>query len=335
MDLIPRYLQAVRFWLPKNQQDDIIAELSQDIRDQIDEQESLLGRPLNALEVETLLRQRGSPLQVANKYLPQQSLIGPLLFPIYVFVLKVVTLCLLIPAGVGLLAGLITGPLTHAVERGWQPPFAHIGAQLWSAWFSAMAVVTLVFAVLERTHAKREILEKWDPRKLPPLRPKHLIPRANSAIEVMVNLCVLVWWGWNMAAPLDLRLGNVHILLTREWTVFFWGILILTLASAAIAAVNFMRPWWTAPRVATRLALDIAGGAFFCAVLKANLLATIDWPSATPEKSALVVNQVNLWLARAFPFAIIICLLIVTINAWRLVSVLRKSETTPMRAAVV
>jgi hypothetical protein len=198
-----------------------------------------------------------------------------------------------------------------------------------------MAVVTLVFAVLERTHAKQEILEKWDPRKLPPLRPKHMIPRTNSAIEVVVNVCVLVWWGWNMAAPLDLRLGDVHILLTQEWTVFFWGILVLTLASAAVATLNFMRPWWTAPRVATRLTLDVAGGVFFCWVLKARLLATIDWPGATPEKSALVVNQVNLWLARAFPFAVFICLLIAAINAWRLVSVLRKSDTGAMRAALV
>lgn len=335
MDLIPRYLQAVRFWLPKKQQDDIIAELSQDLNAQIEERESGLGRKLNEPEVEELLRQRGSPLQVANKYLPQQSLIGPLLFPIYVFVLKVVTACMLIPAAVGVIAGVITGPLTHAVRGGWQPPFAHIGAQLWSAWFSAMAVVTVVFAVLERTQAKQEILEKWNPRKLPPLRPKHLIPRTNSAIEVAVNLCVLAWWGWNMAAPLDLHFGDVHILLTQKWTWFFWGILLLTLGSATVAAVNFVRPWWTAPRVVARLYLDLTGGIFFCWVLKANLLATIDWPGATPEKSALVVNQVDFWLARAFPFAVFICLLIVVINAWRLVSILRKSETAAMRTAMV
>jgi len=335
MDLIPRYLQAVRFWLPKKQQDDIIAELSQDLNDQIEERQTAIGRPLTEPELEDLLRQRGSPIQVANRYLPQQSLIGPLLFPIYVFVLKVVTACMLIPAAVGVIAGLITGPLTHAVRGGWQPPFAHIGAQLWSAWFSALAVVTLVFAVLERTQARQEILEKWNPRKLPPLRPKHLIPRTNSAIEVAVNLCVLVWWGWNMAAPLDLRLGSVHILLTQAWTWFFWGILALTLASATVAAVNFVRPWWTAPRVAARLTLDVLGGLFFCWVLKANLLATIDWPGATPQKSALVVNQLNWWLARVFPFAVFVCLLIVAINAWRLVCVLRKSDARAMRAAVV
>src|SRR5438309_9276370 len=36
MELLDRYLQAVRFWLPKAQQEDIIAELSSDLRSQID-----------------------------------------------------------------------------------------------------------------------------------------------------------------------------------------------------------------------------------------------------------------------------------------------------------
>ena len=335
IDLIPRYLQAVRFWLPKKQQDDIVAELSQDLNAQMEEQEQRLGRKLNDLEVETLLRRRGSPIQVANGYLPQQSLIGPLLFPIYAFVLKVVTLCILIPAGVGIVAGMIGGSLRNFVNGAWTPPFAHVGGQLLGSWFSAIAVVTLVFAVLERTPAKKELFEKWDPRKLPPLRPRHVIPRTSSAIEVTVNLCVLVWWGWNMAAPLELRFGNVHVMLTAEWVWFFWGILLLTVASTLVAAVNFMRPYWTVPRVAARLTLDVAGSVFFCWVLRANLLAMIDWPSATPEKSALVVSQVNLWMERIFPYAIFICLIVAGINAWRLVSVLRNSGPGAMRAALV
>jgi hypothetical protein len=32
MQLLERYLQAVKFWLPKEQKEDIIAELSEDIR---------------------------------------------------------------------------------------------------------------------------------------------------------------------------------------------------------------------------------------------------------------------------------------------------------------
>ena len=31
MELVDRYLQAVKFWLPRKEKDDIIAELSEDI----------------------------------------------------------------------------------------------------------------------------------------------------------------------------------------------------------------------------------------------------------------------------------------------------------------
>jgi hypothetical protein len=40
-------------------------------------------------------------------------------------------------------------------------------------------------------------------------------------------------------------------------------------------------------------------------------------------------------MGRAFPFAIFICLLIAAINAWRLVSVVRKTGTGTMHAAMV
>jgi hypothetical protein len=39
MELLDRYLQAVKFWLPKAQKQDIIEELSEDIRSQVEEKE--------------------------------------------------------------------------------------------------------------------------------------------------------------------------------------------------------------------------------------------------------------------------------------------------------
>ena len=71
MELIERYLQAVKFWLPKAQKQDIIAELSEDIYSQMEEKESELGRKLSDLEVEIILKQRGRPVLVANRYQPQ------------------------------------------------------------------------------------------------------------------------------------------------------------------------------------------------------------------------------------------------------------------------
>src|SRR5215467_9350422 len=97
MELLDRYLHAVGFWLPRKQKQDILAELSEDLRSQIEEKETELGRKLTECDLEALLKQRGRPVLVANHYLPQQYLIGPALFPIYRFVLGIVALCYLVP----------------------------------------------------------------------------------------------------------------------------------------------------------------------------------------------------------------------------------------------
>ena len=47
MEMIDRYLQAVKFALPQAQREDIIKELRDNILSQIEERESGLGRPLN------------------------------------------------------------------------------------------------------------------------------------------------------------------------------------------------------------------------------------------------------------------------------------------------
>src|SRR5947209_17867387 len=97
MELLDKYLQAVKFWLPGSQQADIVAELREDIRSEAEEREAALGRSLNQSEWEALLKQRGRPLLVAEKFLPQRFLIGPVLFPAYWFVLRLSLLCYVPP----------------------------------------------------------------------------------------------------------------------------------------------------------------------------------------------------------------------------------------------
>jgi hypothetical protein len=65
MELLNRYLHAVRFWLPKPQQQDIIAELGEDLRSQIEDREAQLGHPLDEDGVAVILQQRGHPMLVA------------------------------------------------------------------------------------------------------------------------------------------------------------------------------------------------------------------------------------------------------------------------------
>jgi hypothetical protein len=45
MSMLDRYLQAVRFFLPAKQQDDIVRELSENLISQMEDREEELGRP--------------------------------------------------------------------------------------------------------------------------------------------------------------------------------------------------------------------------------------------------------------------------------------------------
>jgi len=335
MDLVNRYLQAVRFWLPRRQQEDMIAELAEDLRSEIEERSRTLGRPLTEGEVEELLRQRGSPILVANRYLPQQSLIGPLLFPIYRFVVIVVSLVLLVPIFLGWLVTVLSPGFGAVRSHHWLSMIGLTGSHLWTGWFAAMGIVTLVFAILERTHAQQHILESWNPRKLPPVRHPSLIPRSTSAIELAVNLAVVFWWVANMAPPLRFHFGSFSIALTVEWTIFFWATLVLTLANAVLASINVVRPFWTTQRITTRLLVDLIGAVFFCWLLRANIIASVGSPTFSPEKALAVTQSMNQWLARMFPYAVFACIVVAAANLWRYVHLKKKPRAQPRPAAAV
>src|SRR5215471_7787402 len=88
MDWTERYLQAVKFALPKSQQEDITRELRDSILSQIEERESALGRALTEDEQLELLKKLGSPTQLASRYSSPRALIGTAVLPIYWKVLQ-------------------------------------------------------------------------------------------------------------------------------------------------------------------------------------------------------------------------------------------------------
>ena len=97
MDLIDRYLVAVRRQLPSNLQDDIVQELGDSLRSEAEEHEQRTGQPLSADEQAALVKKRGHPWLMASRYLPQQQLIGPALFPYYRQALKIVVFWVVLP----------------------------------------------------------------------------------------------------------------------------------------------------------------------------------------------------------------------------------------------
>jgi hypothetical protein len=337
MQLLERYLQAVKFWLPREQKEDIIAELSEDIHSQIDEKEAEFGRKLNEVELEVILKQRGRPILVANRYLPQESLIGPVLFPIYRLVLKIVMLCYVVPWTATWIALLIfnSGYAAKFVRHSWFEAFGYLWASLWSNTFLAAGIVTLIFAILERVHRKTHFLEEWNPRKLPPVNNPNLIPRFNSIVELAANLFFCVWWTAHMSSNLVLNKVSLRISLAAVWRYFFWGFLLIALVNIALAAANLLRPYWTAGRASIRLLSEIAGSLLFCWLMKSNLLVEIAGASISPAKAVQLTAAINMWMAKMFPAAVIFGVVITVVNIVRIVRVAAPQAHIPGERAAM
>jgi hypothetical protein len=200
MDLLDRYLQAVRTYLPKGQQDDIIKELGENLRAQIEDRESELGRPLSEDELAAIVKKHGHPIVVASRYRQARHLIGPTLFPVYWLVMKIILVVVAFSYGVAaivMLAG--NNPIAQVLGA----VFSFVGAAL-----PTFAWVTITFAVLDLCNAKFHLLETWtkecnekfDPRKLPAVQraPEGLgakpISRAKTAFELFWSVAFLLWW---------------------------------------------------------------------------------------------------------------------------------------------
>ena len=89
MDVIDRYLRTLRILLPKDQRDDVLRELSEEMQSQVAEKEAALGRRLTAGEQAAIVSSYGHPLLTAARYRPQRHLIGPVVFPYYWIVLRI------------------------------------------------------------------------------------------------------------------------------------------------------------------------------------------------------------------------------------------------------
>lgn len=322
MELLDRYLHAVGFWLPRKQKEDILAELSEDLRSQIEEKEAELGRKLTECDLEALLKQRGRPVLVANHYLPQQYLIGPTLFPIYRLVLGIVALCYLVP-WVLVPTGLMVFDSTYRARQmhdGWTARLLSLWSSLWIVTFIALGVVTIVFAVLERANAKSRFLEEWEPRKLPEVRDPNRIPRTSSGVEVGLALAFCIWWIY-VSPSTVMSNPSVRIVLSSAWIYFYWGCLLVMLLNLSLSAVNIVRPYWTRLRAVFRLLSDVAGSGLFCWIMKAHVLVGITVPNVPAERAAQITDAINLWSARMFPVALIVAVAVLVRNVYRIIRI--------------
>jgi hypothetical protein len=329
MELVDRYLQAVKFWLPKQQKDDILAELSADIRAQIEDRESVLGRALTQPEIEDILKQRGRPCLVASRFRPQESLIGPVLYPIYLFCLKCALLGYLVPWLVVTLIILIVRPSFSATQSipAWFMTMAQVSGHLWTMAFVAAGTITLVFVILERVQAKSHWLENWDPRKLPPVRKANLHTRTNAAVELSIMLLATAWWAAYMDRTVIYIGESVRIALNPVWLWFFWGYLLVLILTAATAALILARPHIAWLPAALRLFNSLVGSILFCSLLRVGMLAGIKVPNVTAQQAIDFTLAANHWMLTVFPLGVILSVILIAVDIYRIVRAVSRSST--------
>ena len=167
MTFLDDYIKTIRMFLPRGQRDDIARELREEIESQAVDKEAELGRPLTDEEAATIIGQYGHPFLTAARYRPQRALIGPLVFPYYMFAIRV------------LLPLQIAGQMVLALAtEGPQVPFGEVVKRILEEGLKELGWFTILAAAIDMFVVKSEILERWHP-KGPRGRVTHQSPVAN------------------------------------------------------------------------------------------------------------------------------------------------------------
>jgi hypothetical protein len=318
MDLIDRYLSAVGALLPRDQRDDIIAELRDVLMSRREEKEAELGRPLTKTEDEALLKDFGNPIAVAGRYGPRQSLIGPDVYPFYIFVLRIV---LAVIVGSAIVTGIVTGAV-HPAEIGHAIGVA--AGVIWTGGFAALGAVTLVFAVLERTAAGRALSTGWSPRDLPRLPRRRRAQRWYDYLAAIVVQVIFAAW-WAGAVPISwqpyvaMKPGeSLHFAFAPVWHTLYWPVLGL---SAVIILVNALRlAGWSKRRFVSGLdlLLQVALIAVAGVALRGGPWAIVTGAGLPAANIAKVALGVNIGALVTLIVVIFAAAITIAVDLWRL-----------------
>jgi len=254
MNLLERYLQAVRWWLPPDAEPDLVDELADDLHSQIEEREGKLGRALNETELAAILERCGHPMSVAGRLMPAPGWLDPVSWVLYRFVLRHV-LGWVLPAVIAIahLPRLLASSQKAMV-------LVDLALSLLRAEIFSFVVITGTFLLVANRKSLERLQRGWNVRTLPPVRDTRRIPRTASAFEAVIGWLFIVWWS-GVVRPLveltDSTLpGNWGELWRSLRAEYYWPVLILACANLALSLVALARPYWTRTRLAVRAVIN-------------------------------------------------------------------------------
>jgi hypothetical protein len=255
MELVDRYLNAVKGYLPKTEsaaQDDIIAELKDSLLSRIEERETELGRALTTEEQQALVKENGHPMLVASRYMPQQYLIGPSMFPFWLMALR----AMLIAVGIvyAVLAGISL--ITHGdfVQVLIQASTGYAGTALFWA-----AIITLAFWIFERNQIRFGFLDRWQPAKLAANSGGFYMKRSESLFDIVIGTLFITWWMGAISFPTSFwHYGKpVSFAMSSSWNPYWWGILALNAWWLLLSVASFFSPYLKWDRLLLRILLNV------------------------------------------------------------------------------
>lgn len=285
MDLIDRYLNAVAAQLSQDERDDIVAELRDLILSRFEAKEEELGRALTDAEKEAILHEIGHPLVVAARYRKgPDSLIGPELFPYWLFAVKAGLLVMLAVQAIGLFVGLVSGPADAGRSIG-QAINGFISSGL-----TLVGVVTVIGAVMEHMGYRPGWMSKWKVSELSAFglsdpaawsaamggtktakatwAPRGLgrakgWPGGEYLFSFLATGVFVLWWIGAIHFP-----GLFHVGLRGEdavvtgapiWTTLYGAILFYAVAQMAVDLASLARPTAVRMRAAAQAVIAGAG----------------------------------------------------------------------------
>lgn len=252
MNLLERYLAALKPLLPRRTQDDILQEIADEIESQMEERAQALGRALTEGEAADILRKHGHPLVVASRYGQPRYLIDPELFPFYWRTLKVSLV-----AATAIWVVVIAAALVMSAAPGHElmPLLMRVPGVL----ITVFGAVTAVFAAAQfsRSFVRLKRQSRWDPRTLPHIERKSA-KQTQSAFEAVLGVIGLVWWQLLPSMPF-LALGPAAPFLKfgPVWRTLHWPLVILIAAHIVKSVTQFVWPEQT--RIHAQVALGLHG----------------------------------------------------------------------------
>jgi hypothetical protein len=258
MELLDRYLQAVRKHLPWQRQDDIIAELRANLESQLEDKQEELGRPLMPAEAEEWIGGLGSPVQMAAHYQPQQYLIGPAIYPVYLYILRLASMWAIV---VYIVVSTVTIVLSSTAtgdtiaQAAFRLPFVLIQV---AAWVTAAFAAIEYFAVRYPDKCPPQIAglyAKWSPKDLPPLQPpaaggKKRRSYGQAVAEVIFGFIFLAWlvlvprYPYLMFGPGAAYVHASPFRFAPILWIFYWWVVGFNALQLAWQCIDLLRGAW-------------------------------------------------------------------------------------------